>query len=64
MYYACLGDPLLEYEGRTGSKKRDGFHDRAKYLVNEHMRIFFPSRETVLQSKGGKEVCFFFPGTR
>lgn len=59
MYYACLGDPLIEYEARTGAKsKREDFNDRAKYLVDKHMRVFFPSRETVLQSKGGKEVCF------
>lgn len=58
MYYACLGDPLVEYQARTGSKgQREAFNDRAQFLVKEHMRVFFPSRETVLQSKGGKEVC-------
>ncbi|KAH6850249.1 tyrosyl-DNA phosphodiesterase-domain-containing protein [Chaetomium sp. MPI-CAGE-AT-0009] len=63
LYYACLGDPVLEYEARTGSKsKREAFTARANFLVQEHMRIFFPSRETVLQSKGGKDgagtICF------
>ncbi|KAK3296034.1 tyrosyl-DNA phosphodiesterase-domain-containing protein [Chaetomium fimeti] len=63
MYYACLGDPLLEYEARMGSKsKREPFTARVNFLVREHMRIFFPSRETVLQSKGGKDgagtICF------
>ncbi|KAL2167747.1 hypothetical protein VTG60DRAFT_878 [Thermothelomyces hinnuleus] len=57
LYYACLGDPLREYEERTsGSQsKRDAFTSRAITLVKEHMRIFFPSLETVLRSKGGKD---------
>ncbi|KAL2164557.1 hypothetical protein VTH06DRAFT_3774 [Thermothelomyces fergusii] len=57
LYYACLGDPLREYEERTSGNqsKRDEFTSRAVSLVKEHMRIFFPSRETVLRSKGGKD---------
>ncbi|KAL2181732.1 tyrosyl-DNA phosphodiesterase-domain-containing protein [Thermothelomyces heterothallicus CBS 202.75] len=57
LYYACLGDPLREYEERaSGSQRnRDAFTSRAISLVKEHMRIFFPSRETVLRSKGGKD---------
>ncbi|KAL2201350.1 tyrosyl-DNA phosphodiesterase-domain-containing protein [Corynascus similis CBS 632.67] len=57
LYYACLGDPLAEYEERTsGSQgKREAFTKRVNSLVKKHMRIFFPSRETVLQSKGGKD---------
>lgn len=65
LYYACQGDSgLKEYESRTsGAKgKRDAAVDEAVSTVKRHMRIFFPSRETVLQSKGGGDVGF--PPTR
>ncbi|KAK4146998.1 tyrosyl-DNA phosphodiesterase-domain-containing protein [Dichotomopilus funicola] len=64
MYYACAGDPQLGYEALTASNKskRKALFEEAKYKVDEHMRVFFPSRETVVQSKGGEDgagtICF------
>lgn len=66
LYNACRGDSgLKEYESRTstGKGKRDASVDEAVSLVKAHMRIFFPSRETVVQSKGGKDVGFFLSGS-
>ncbi|KAG7290499.1 hypothetical protein NEMBOFW57_000501 [Staphylotrichum longicolle] len=65
LYYACQGDSgLKEYASRTLAPKGKGnaSADEGVSTVKRHTRIFFPSRETVLQSKGGKDgagtICF------
>ncbi|SPQ22375.1 5c7a7958-a57c-4b24-83ed-ea1e08282303 [Thermothielavioides terrestris] len=65
LYYACQGDSgLQEYSKRTASGKTYAASSTVKGAgtVREHVRVFFPSRETVLQSKGGKNgagtICF------
>ncbi|KAL2257244.1 hypothetical protein VTK26DRAFT_448 [Humicola hyalothermophila] len=65
LYYACQGDSgLKEYELRTAGRK--GKHgpsgEGSMAVVRTHTRVYFPSRETVLQSKGGTDgagtICF------
>ncbi|KAK4106651.1 phospholipase D/nuclease [Parathielavia hyrcaniae] len=65
LYHACQGDSgLKEYEARTGSSKDKGSAstEEAVSMVNRHMRIFFPSHQTVIRSKGGRNgagtICF------
>ncbi|KAM7199827.1 hypothetical protein V8F33_004231 [Rhypophila sp. PSN 637] len=58
IYYACQGDDgLKEYHSRTTKSK--GKLDR---IVRSHMRVYFPSRETVERSRGGPNaagtICF------
>ena len=58
LYNACQGDSgLKEYESRPTAKgKSTASADDAVSAVKRHMRIFFPSRDTVAQSLGGKDV--------
>ncbi|KAK4123681.1 phospholipase D/nuclease [Parathielavia appendiculata] len=65
LYHACQGDSgLKEYELRIRSSKGKGptSAEEALSMVNRHMRVFFPSRQTVLESKGGRNgagtICF------
>ncbi|KAK4114100.1 phospholipase D/nuclease [Canariomyces notabilis] len=66
LYYACqAGDcGLKEYDARTaGRKSKDAnLADHAVVPVLDHMRVYFPSRETIMRSKGGKAnagtICF------
>ncbi|KAK3902038.1 tyrosyl-DNA phosphodiesterase-domain-containing protein [Staphylotrichum tortipilum] len=66
LYSACQGDSgLKEYESRTpSSKSKANTPPPVEVLstLNHHMRVFFPSRETVLQSTGGVNsagtICF------
>jgi hypothetical protein len=65
LYYACQGDSgLQEYGKRTAGGKTKtqasaaGDPQEADFL-KEYVRVYFPSRSTVLQSKGGKEVRHF-----
>ncbi|KAL2022295.1 hypothetical protein VTK56DRAFT_5693 [Thermocarpiscus australiensis] len=65
LYYACQGDcGLKEYESRTcGRKSKNAASaDNDIAVVRDHTRVYFPSRETVLQSKGGRNgagtICF------
>ncbi|KAK4218143.1 tyrosyl-DNA phosphodiesterase-domain-containing protein [Rhypophila decipiens] len=58
IYYACQGDDgLKEFHSRTTKSK--GKLDR---IVRSHMRVYFPSRETVERSRGGPNaagtICF------
>jgi hypothetical protein len=56
LYHACQGDSgLKEYELRT-SKGQGRALGQAVAAAKAHTRIFFPSLETVAQSKGGKDV--------
>ncbi|KAL2124163.1 hypothetical protein VTJ04DRAFT_528 [Mycothermus thermophilus] len=62
LYHACQGDSgLKEYELRT-SKGQGRALGQAVAAAKAHTRIFFPSLETVAQSKGGKDgagtICF------
>ncbi len=63
LYNACQGDSgLKEYESRPTAKSRStAAADDAVSKVKEHTRIFFPSRETVAQSKGGTDVSTTSP---
>ncbi|KAL2134218.1 hypothetical protein VTI74DRAFT_723 [Chaetomium olivicolor] len=57
LYYACQGDSgLKEYSSRAATAKGKGsgsVRADGQSLVRAHTRVYFPSRETVLQSKGG-----------
>ncbi|KAM7192670.1 tyrosyl-DNA phosphodiesterase 1 [Naviculisporaceae sp. PSN 640] len=58
IYYACQGDDgLKEYQSRTARAK--GREDR---VVRDHTRVYYPSDETVRQSRGGRNhagtICF------
>ncbi|KAK0722710.1 tyrosyl-DNA phosphodiesterase-domain-containing protein [Lasiosphaeria miniovina] len=61
LYYACQGDSgVKEYESRTagGRKVKDAKsgQDDDVAAIKRHFRVYFPSEETVLESKGGKDV--------
>lgn len=67
LYNACQGDSgTKEYEARTATAKGKTNAPPTDAIVsnlNQHMRVYFPSRETVQQSKGGMNVCPPFPHT-
>jgi len=51
-YLLCVGDDgLKEYETRTTKGKA-----KESATVRSHMRVYFPSEETVVQSRGGQNV--------
>jgi hypothetical protein len=59
IYYAAQGDNgLKEYHERTarGKKAKTSSTEAALGKINDHFRIYFPSRDTVDQSRGGKQV--------
>ncbi|KAK7736876.1 hypothetical protein SLS63_003225 [Diaporthe eres] len=56
LYNACKGDSgMMEYEARTGKQKKNkGAPPGANQEdFKEHMRVYFPSRDTVRTSRGG-----------
>lgn len=56
---------LKEYELRTAGRKgkQGASADDPMALVRAHTGVYFPSRETVLQSKGGRDVSVAsYPG--
>ncbi|POS74731.1 ubiquitin interaction domain-containing protein [Diaporthe helianthi] len=65
LYNACKGDSgMMEYDARTGRQKKNkgaspGFNQPD---FKEHMRVYFPSRDTVRTSRGGMNsagtICF------
>ncbi|KAK3944700.1 hypothetical protein QBC46DRAFT_158420 [Diplogelasinospora grovesii] len=69
LYYACQGDlGLKEYESRTPGASRKG-KDAASTrstcdstTIRDHFRVYFPSHDTVMRSKGGRNaagtICF------
>ncbi|KAK4223704.1 hypothetical protein QBC38DRAFT_459054 [Podospora fimiseda] len=64
LYYACQGDPgLKELSSRpTGKVKTKEADDTLAAALKQHIRIYFPSRETVSRSRGGPDgagtICF------
>ncbi|KAK0711148.1 tyrosyl-DNA phosphodiesterase-domain-containing protein [Lasiosphaeris hirsuta] len=65
LYYACQGDSgMKEYESRTAGSKAKGVTgaDGDMDTLKSHVRVYFPSQETVAQSRGGKNaggtICF------
>ncbi|KAK4137315.1 phospholipase D/nuclease [Trichocladium antarcticum] len=65
LYHACQGDSgLKEYNSRTsGRKGKNGTSaDDTPNTIRDHSRVYFPSSETVQQSKGGRNgagtICF------
>ncbi|KAK3357465.1 tyrosyl-DNA phosphodiesterase-domain-containing protein [Lasiosphaeria hispida] len=65
LYYACQGDSgMKEYKSRAASRKAKGDTGTDDDLdtLKSHVRVYFPSQETVAQSRGGKNaagtICF------
>ncbi|KAK4163410.1 hypothetical protein QBC43DRAFT_289821 [Cladorrhinum sp. PSN259] len=64
LYYACQGDSgLKELSSRvTGKLKAKEADEALATALQQHMRVYFPSRETVMQSRGGGggagTICF------
>ncbi|KAG8161829.1 hypothetical protein KVR01_008816 [Diaporthe batatas] len=65
LYNACKGDSgMMEYEARTGRRKKnkDASPGVNQPAFKEHMRVYFPSRDTVRTSRGGMNsagtICF------
>ncbi|KAL2288867.1 hypothetical protein FJTKL_02778 [Diaporthe vaccinii] len=65
LYNACKGDSgMMEYEARTGKQKKnkDAPPGANQEDFKEHIRVYFPSRETVRTSRGGMNsagtICF------
>ncbi|KAK3333282.1 tyrosyl-DNA phosphodiesterase-domain-containing protein [Cercophora scortea] len=64
LYYACQGDiGLKEYESRTtGRKGKDTSTKDDLGALEDHIRVYFPSQQTVAKSRGGKNgagtICF------
>lgn len=59
IYYAAQGDDgLKEYSQRAerGKKAKTTSAEDALGQINNHFRIYFPSRQTVDESRGGREV--------
>ncbi|KAK3375445.1 tyrosyl-DNA phosphodiesterase-domain-containing protein [Podospora didyma] len=59
LYNACQGDSgRKEYESRAARNGKGG----ADKNLRSHVRVFFPSHETVVQSRGGRNgagtICF------
>ncbi|KAG6365302.1 hypothetical protein INS49_006911 [Diaporthe citri] len=62
LYNACKGDSgMMEYEARTGKQKKNkGAPPGANQEdFKEHMRVYFPSRDTVRTSRGGMNAYEF-----
>ncbi|KAK4242628.1 hypothetical protein C8A03DRAFT_11236 [Achaetomium macrosporum] len=59
LYYACQGDSGLKEYGKriTGNKTKGASSAKDEAMLRDHMRVYFPSRDTVLQSKGGKDAA-------
>lgn len=56
LYNACQGDSgLKEYEARTGKGKSKDTSSQSDVL-DERIRVYFPSSDTVAQSRGGTDV--------
>ncbi|KAK3990608.1 hypothetical protein QBC44DRAFT_368865 [Cladorrhinum sp. PSN332] len=64
LYYACQGDSgLKEFSSRaTGKVKAKEADGSLAAALKQHIRVYFPSRETVLRSRGGPDgagtICF------
>ncbi|KAK3692774.1 tyrosyl-DNA phosphodiesterase-domain-containing protein [Podospora appendiculata] len=64
LYYACQGDSgLKEYESRaTGRRGKDTSAKDDLGTLEGHIRVYFPSQQTVAKSRGGKNgagtICF------
>lgn len=61
LYNACQGDPgTKEYEARTGKpRKTKGGSSVEDPAVLSRIRVYYPSRETVIRSRGGPNVSCF-----
>lgn len=60
LYYAAQGDDgqkvLRERTSKAKTKKADAKQELSLTL-EDHLRIYFPSHDTVAQSRGGLMVC-------
>ncbi|KAI1144654.1 phospholipase D/nuclease [Hypoxylon sp. FL0543] len=57
IYYAAQGDNgMKEYEARTAKGARNKGPTQAKVDLKNNFRIYFPSRDTVIQSRGGRNA--------
>lgn len=58
LIYEAGDSGLKEYEQRTAGRKnkKAASTEDPTAVVRTHSRVYFPSRETVLRSKGGKDV--------
>ena len=69
MYNACQGDSgLKEYDIRTAPKAKKAADAAAVVqrldALRNHVRVYFPSEDTIQQSRGGKDVSAMrFQGT-
>ncbi|KAI0181043.1 phospholipase D/nuclease [Hypoxylon sp. FL1284] len=55
IYYAAQGDNgLKEYEMRSAKGRKNKPHTTAQPALDDKFRIYFPSRDTVMHSRGGK----------
>ncbi|KXX79467.1 Tyrosyl-DNA phosphodiesterase 1 [Madurella mycetomatis] len=63
LYYACQGDSgLKEYDTRKAGRNTKNASSTKLDAIRDHLRVYFPSRGTVIRSKGGKDgagtICF------
>lgn len=47
---------LKEYDMRSTKGRKNKPPTRAQSALDDHFRIYFPSHDTVMQSRGGKDV--------
>lgn len=50
---------LKEYSSRTAGGKSKGAEQAAATTLREHARVYFPSLDTIVESKGGKPVSAY-----